>query len=203
MESELRSRIQGLGFDNWRGLLAAYEGIRFAFSANKQSVSGFDNWRGLLAAYEGMRFAFSAEKQSVRVMHLTPFQGQSSHRVFGEFRRPCGKNGGARPHGRTSGNSVGAAKPESIRTCNTPVRLRPEETTTSRGDGRTTCRAARSAVRGTVFACLVCAMESEDLVPPTERAAAYKRRRYVDCFYPISYGSMLCSYNKLSICGVL
>jgi len=53
--------------------------------------SGFDNWRGLLAEYEGIRFVFSADAQSVRVMHLTPFQGESSHRVFGEFRCPCGK----------------------------------------------------------------------------------------------------------------
>jgi len=51
----------------------------------------FDNWRGLLAAYEGINFAFSADRQSVRVMHLTPFQGESSHRVFGEFRCPCNK----------------------------------------------------------------------------------------------------------------
>ena len=51
----------------------------------------FDNWRGLLAAYEGINFTFSADRQSVRVMHLTPFQGESSHRVFGEFRCPCTK----------------------------------------------------------------------------------------------------------------
>ena len=51
----------------------------------------FDNWRGLLAAYEGVKFAFSEDRQSVRVMHLTPFQGESSHRVFGEFRCPCTK----------------------------------------------------------------------------------------------------------------
>ena len=51
----------------------------------------FDNWQRLLAAYEGIMFAFSADRQSVRVMHLTPFQGESTHRVFGEFRCSCGK----------------------------------------------------------------------------------------------------------------
>jgi exonuclease VII large subunit len=51
----------------------------------------FDNWQELLIAYEGINFAFSADRQSVRVMHLTPFQGESTHRVFGEFRCPCNK----------------------------------------------------------------------------------------------------------------
>ena len=51
----------------------------------------FDEWRKLVHAFAGTRFALSRDRQSVSVRHLTPFQGESSHRVFGYFRCACGK----------------------------------------------------------------------------------------------------------------
>eukprot|EP00965_Chrysotila_dentata_P016040 531250-Pleurochrysis_carterae.AAC.1 len=51
----------------------------------------FTDWRKLLNLYDGTWFALSGDQQSVRVLHLTPFQGESSHRVFGYFSCVCGK----------------------------------------------------------------------------------------------------------------
>jgi len=56
-----------------------------------QIAPRFGEWRTLLEEYEGTLFAFSTDRQSVHVVHLTPFQGESSHRVFGEFSCSCGK----------------------------------------------------------------------------------------------------------------
>ena len=54
------------------------------------AASTFAQWRELLTESEEM-FALSRDGQSVRLRHLTPFQGDSSHRVFGHFRCNCGK----------------------------------------------------------------------------------------------------------------
>ena len=45
--------------------------------------------RAIINTFDGSLFAIAHGGASVRVQHLTPFQGESTHRVFGYFRCCC------------------------------------------------------------------------------------------------------------------